>query len=77
MAAPEGFSDMAACVDSSRSSRMRNFPPLRITARALKGLRVMLATVGLEGSRGYSLVPRCPVVQRRAIRISDNRLDRR
>ena len=48
MAAPEGFSDMAACVGSSRSSRMRNFPPLRITARALKGLRVMLASVGLN-----------------------------
>ena len=48
MAAPEGLSDMSAHALSGRSSRMRNFPPLRITARALKGLRVMLASVGLN-----------------------------
>ena len=48
MAAPEGFSDMAACVDSRRSSRTRNFPPLRITARALKVLGAGLASVGLK-----------------------------
>ena len=48
MAAPEGFSDMAAHVGSSRSSHTRSFPPLRITARALKVLGVELASVGLN-----------------------------
>ena len=77
MAAPEGLSDMSAHALSSRSSHTRSFPPLRITARALKALGVALAFVGLEGSRGNSLMVRCPVAQIRVIRISDNRLYRR